>query len=324
MSQLIIGADIGGTSTKVAVADLDSGVLGVAIGGPGNPNAAGLDQSAVTIRQTIAAALSSAGVDRAEDLSAVEAVVIGMAGESRIAGDQAYRAALLPVGLSVSASIVPDLSIAFSAGSPAEEGYVLIAGTGAIAGHIRGDSVMERRDGWGWLIGDGGSGFWLGREAVRATLTTLDRTQQPSDFQRAVLHAAGATDAHSLINSCYATAPVGLARFAPLVVEHAESDATAATICDLAADQLAQTLLDLRPDATSPVVIGGSVLAGSGPIWTRFSALVGAAGITGPRPTGSGVVGALWSGARRLGRADLSLHQLLSMTAATANVSTTR
>ncbi|MFL6025551.1 MAG: N-acetylglucosamine kinase [Friedmanniella sp.] len=315
MSDLVLGADVGGTSTRVAVAALEdssaraAGVLAVAEGGTGNPNLVGLAASAAEIRTATERAL--AGVE-----GTVVGAVFGLAGGSRAAAETGFLAAAVPPGVDVTPELVSDVAVGFSSATPLPNGCILIAGTGAVAGRLVGDRLLDRRDGWGWLLGDRGSGFWLGRQAVRATLDALDEGRRLGPMHRAVLAEAAAPDHLSLVQACYAQPPTWLARFAPLVSRWAEEDEVAGCIADRAADLLAATLGSVRPQAHEPVVLGGSVLATAGPIRTRLASRL--------PPTlalldaESGLVGATWIAARRLGRHSDELHRRLSETVRTA------
>lgn len=309
MTELVIGADVGGTSTRVAVADLEGRVLAIASGGPGNPNLVGLDGSAAQIRATTERAL--AGLD-----GTARAAVLGLAGGSRAAADPGFLPAAMPAGLDVDAVLVSDLAVSFSSATAALEGCVLIAGTGAVAARMVGDELRDRRDGWGYLLGDRGSGFWLGRAAVRATLDALDEGRALTGLTAAVLAEAEAEDYLDLVQACYANPPTWLARFAPLVSRWADLDPVAGALADRAADLLASTLAALRPRTGEPVVLGGSVLATPGPVRDRFVARV-APGLE-LLSAESGVVGATWIAARRLGRASPALHEQLTRTVGTA------
>jgi N-acetylglucosamine kinase-like BadF-type ATPase len=309
VADLVVGADVGGTATRVAVADLTTGVLALARGGPGNPNSVGLAASAEEIRAVTARALAGLTGE-------VVAVVVGLAGGTRVATDPAFLAAAVPPGVAVTPVLVSDLAVGFSSATAADRGCMLIAGTGAVAGRLVGEEVEGRRDGWGWLLGDRGSGFWLGRAAVRATLDAFDEDRPLGPLQRDVLAAAGVPDFLGLVQACYVHPPTWLAGFAPLVSRWADQDPTAGAIADAAADQLAQTLARLDPRPGEPVVLGGSVLATPGPVRDRFASRV-PPGLT-LLSAESGVVGATWIAARRLGRHSAPLHRLLTATAATA------
>ncbi len=190
MTNLLVGADIGGSSTRVAVSTAADGVLSVAVGAVGNPNVVGLDGSAAVIRSTMTRALSGAGLSGAGQAGtgeSVVAVVIGLAGGTRALNDAGFARAVLADGVATPAVIVSDVSVAFASATPAEAGYVMIAGTGAVAGRVTGAEVTDRRDGWGWLVGDRGSGFWLGRAAVQSTLQHLDEGRPLGPMHCAVL-----------------------------------------------------------------------------------------------------------------------------------------
>ena len=318
MTELLLGADVGGSSTRVAVASAEDGILAVALSGPGNPNLVGLDGSAAVIRATAERAL--AGLT-----GTVSAAVVGLAGGSRAAAAPGFLAAALPGRLGERAVLVSDLAVGFSSATPATTGAILIAGTGAVAARLVGEDLQDRRDGWGWLLGDRGSGFWLGRAAVRSTLGALDAGTGPGlagaglgGLATDVLSEAGATDHPSLLQACYDHPPTWLAGFAPLVSRWAGTDPAAAAIADRAADLLAQTLLQVGPRPDEPLVLGGSVLATPGPVRARLTARL---------PSGqavlaaeSGVVGATWIAARRTGLASVALHERLRRTAAAVRV----
>ena len=77
-------------------------------------------------------------------------------------------------GLHCPMRVITDCEAAFATGTSSPSGTVLVAGTGSIAGRIVDHRMVGQSGGYGWLIGDDGSAFWLGREAVRATLKLLD------------------------------------------------------------------------------------------------------------------------------------------------------
>lgn len=309
MTALLVGADVGGSSTRVAVATITDGIVALARSGPGNPNLVGLDGAAQVIRATTERALTGL-------TGTVTAAVVGLAGGSRAAADPGFLAAALPGAAAEQAVLVSDLAVGFSSATPAANGCVLIAGTGAVAARLVGEDLQDRRDGWGWLLGDRGSGFWLGRAAVRTTLAALDAGEAPAGMTADVLAAAGAHDYPGLLQACYDHPPTWLAGFAPLVSRWAGTDPEAGAIADRAADLLADTLTAVGPRPGEPLVLGGSVLAGPGPVRDRLTARL---------PPGldvlaaaSGVVGATWIAARRSGLATDLLHARLRATASTA------
>jgi len=311
-SSLLLGADVGGTTTRVAVATVSGDILAVAAGPAGNPNAVGLDVSAQRIRAAAEQCLGQVGSDAA---GLVRAMVVGLAGGSR--ADETFLSAATPGGTAapdgrgVRARLVSDLSVAFSSATAAPEGYVLVAGTGAVAGHLVDGELLERRDGWGWLLGDEGSGFWLGREAVRSTLATLQSHQPLGPLAEAVVRAAGSRDPVELVQLCYANPPIWLASFGHLVSRHAE-DRAARDIADRAADHLLTTLLGLDLVAGLPLVLAGSVATRPGPVADALARRLRKARPDPVLVAESGLVGALWLAARQAGVRDEQVHARLA------------
>ncbi|MEU8272124.1 BadF/BadG/BcrA/BcrD ATPase family protein [Sphaerisporangium sp. NPDC049002] len=182
-------------------------------------------------------------------------------------------AAALP-GLPV---VVPDILVAFAGATPVPSGSVIIAGTGAVAARIAGRLIIRRCDGYGWLLGDEGSGVWIGRQAARAALAALDGRGPPTALTARVLPAllrhapgrdagaaplAGEALAQAIVAAVYDGEPARLGTLSPLVESAArEGDRVALTILDDAARLLVRTLDTVRaPDPALPVVLAGSLL----------------------------------------------------------------
>jgi N-acetylglucosamine kinase-like BadF-type ATPase len=265
----VIGVDIGGSSTRVAVAGATGDIIGTGRAGGGNPVTHGPATATAELTQALRQALR--GVDPTE----VTVAVIGMAGVGPASRDPAARAAFAQAwraaGLTCHYELVPDPLVAFASGTGAPDGTVVIAGTGAVACAVRGYAVQRLADGHGWLLGDRGSGFWLGREAARATLADLDRQDPLSELSvlvlTEILGSAEVADppratVSALVGAVNAGPPIALARLAPLVSRaHAAGDRAASAIVARAADALADTLDVIRPaGADTPIVLGGGLL----------------------------------------------------------------
>ncbi|HEY9291493.1 MAG TPA: BadF/BadG/BcrA/BcrD ATPase family protein [Microlunatus sp.] len=305
MTGLLIGADVGGTSTRVAIADHRGMVRAVARQPAGNPNAVGVDTSASRVRAAITDAL---GQLRGQEFdpdpvrSGIDAVVLGMAGfATALDAGAEFLAAALPdeVG-SPTVRIVSDLAVGYASATPLPRGYVVIAGTGSGAAEVDRGEIIARRGSWGWLLGDEGAGFWLGREAVRNALLETERRLPYGPLTRAVLQALeiGPDDPTEALAGLtrvpYLSQPVKLAELAPYVTGLVDSDPAAAAICARAADQLARLVLDLQPMPGRPIVATGSVLQTPGPIRSAFTACVQQQLGSAVIDAHSGLVGSLW------------------------------
>lgn len=78
------------------------------------------------------------------------------------------------LGMRQAVHIVPDALVALVAGAPEGVGIVVVAGTGSIAYGVAPDGRTARSGGWGYLLGDEGSAFWLGHAAIRQGIRAID------------------------------------------------------------------------------------------------------------------------------------------------------
>lgn len=295
---LVIGMDLGGTSTRAVVADLGGMVHGSGRAGGGNPTSRGVGPAMAAVRAGLEQALQ--GVDRSQ----VRANVVGAAGFGAPGSVAALGEVWADLGLSGEPVVVGDTEVAFASGTPEPDGSVLISGTGAIASEFVGGQPRRVADGIGWLLGDHGSGFWVGREAIRHSLaptSTAPDTLAVEVSRR--LTGRSEPERQAIITAAYELEPVRISELARLVVELADGgSAAAAGILESAADQLVATLSLVRDAGDETVVvIGGGVLmttvvrqAVERRVRDRWPSAPVAA-------CGSAVGGAAWLAARRLG-----------------------
>ncbi|MER6509733.1 BadF/BadG/BcrA/BcrD ATPase family protein [Nonomuraea sp. NPDC001636] len=279
---LFAGVDAGGTTTRAAVHAADGARLGHGTAGPGNPAAHGPAAARLAIGQALRRALD--GLDPA----LVAASVAGVAG-----GDDAFAATLgrtwAECGIAAPPRMVGDVEIAYAAGTAAPSGTLLLAGTGAAAARFHARAVTAVADGLGWLLGDEGGGFWIGRAGVRAAVRALDRPGDAVDDGRPegrVGRAPGAglpygplvelVGAHfgvtgeprrradRIVRLAQADRML-VAAAAPLVSRAAAAgDECAAGIVAEAARRLTATAARLPGDG--PLVLAGGVLTADGPV----------------------------------------------------------
>ncbi|WP_372443619.1 BadF/BadG/BcrA/BcrD ATPase family protein [Streptomyces adelaidensis] len=304
---LVVGIDAGGTRTRAVLADLGDGrTLGEGTSGPGNA----LTVPGPVLADHLAEALARAVPEPLR--GRVVAVAGGFAGTGhggqaadepgRVRAQAALAAALARVGVTAAeVGVHSDIETAFAAapGHPAD-GLVLVAGTGAVAARIDARVPAATSGGDGWLLGDDGGGFWIGRAAVRAVLRAADGRSGPTALALTVGRALGlpteilppqdyggtdaapchgGTDAapwsaasraayrERLLPAVMDRPPVRLADHAPLVVRAAEEkDAVATRILHEAARRLADTVAALAPRPGEPLVVTGGLLAPDGPL----------------------------------------------------------
>lgn len=295
----VVGLDAGGTSTRALVLDLGGRRVGAGAAGGGNPNSHPPERAAAHIGQALREALD--GLDPAE----VRAGVLGMAGSSKLSDPRVaalYEAAWSGAGLRCPMRVVTDCEAAFATGSASPDGTALVAGTGSIAARIEGHRLVRTAGGYGWLLGDEGSAFWLGREAVRAALRALEAGELDG-LAEEVLALAGVAPGPAawkrLITAVNAAPPIHLARFAPLVTAHAD-EPVAGGVVRRAARILADLAMAARtPDETTPIVLIGS-LVGAPPLGERLRAELAVRTDSPVLVAAEGAAGAAWLAAVEL------------------------
>jgi glucosamine kinase len=248
----VLGLDIGGTSTRARLV-ADSVVLSNATTTSASLIAVGLERASVALDGLLA---RLPGLD-----SPLDAVCAGAAGSrtARETGDF-LRARLAPITRSGDVLVVDDAALVLPAAGLAE-GIAVICGTGSIAtGSWRGREA--RAGGWGYLLGDAGSGYWLVRAAIRALLSRRDSGLPPGDLGARLLAVTGAPDLDALRAAFYRKPEPGTwARYAPAVLDC--SGPVVAGLVRRAADDLAALAARVARQldaAGAPVVLAGGLM----------------------------------------------------------------
>lgn len=212
-SGYIIAVDGGGTSCRVAVADMEGTILGRSLQGAANV-VSNVEGAVANIAAGARAALAEAGLAHV-DLAGLPAFM-GLAGVA-VAGDLDEIGAQLPFARSV---FEDDAAIAMQGAIGDDDGIVAILGTGSVYVGRQGE-IMRRAGGWGFVVGDLGSGARLGRALLQDTLLAHDKIFTHSPLTRAVM-AEFDDDPIELVDFAQQETPGGFARFAPMVFEFAE------------------------------------------------------------------------------------------------------
>ena len=268
MSTFCIGIDLGGSGTRAVLATADGEVLAAGRGGPSGAHggAAG--------RRHIERALASALAPIASRVGQASCRVhVGVRGLS-IPGRR--EAVLLDLSVRLPQAevhISNDATIAVWGGLAARAGVAVLAGTGSIAMARSADGREARSGGYGYLVGDEGSGFWLGREAMAACLRALDGRGQPTLLRDLVCEVAQQRTPQDMVGWLYAGQDQvpRVAGLAPLVSRAAAADdPVAVDLMERAARDLAalahaacrQVWSSRIPDALPIACCGGVWAAG--------------------------------------------------------------
>jgi N-acetylglucosamine kinase-like BadF-type ATPase len=264
MPKILIGADVGGTKTAVAVSE-DDKIVGRA-DGPGAAVRPGRAlASAGTIVEVVRRALSAAGRLTGDTL------VVGAAGAGRDPERDELRTALRNENLATSVVVTTDIEIALAAAFSDGPGIVVSAGTGSVAVGRDQAGKRHRMGGYGWQMGDEGSGYAIGRAALGAVSRAIDGRSPKTALSEKVLGATRSSDFDALIRWAAGASPAEVAALAPHVLAVAASgDPLAQGITDYAARELSQLAIcllprmDLAPPV--PVAVTGGLLAQDQPL----------------------------------------------------------
>jgi N-acetylglucosamine kinase-like BadF-type ATPase len=254
----VIGVDAGGTKTVCYLADQTGTVLAEARGPGAHINAVGSAGVQAILQDVIGAVL-------AESPGELTAICLGMAGVDR-PGEMGLIRGLLERVVSVRhVVIVNDALVALEAGAPAEAGVVLIAGTGSIAYGRDAHGRAARAGGWGYVLADEGSGYWLGRQALRSVMRQADGRGPETALTELLLERYNVSRALELVRTIYSSdlKPAGIASLAATVeAAAAAGDRVAQGIIEMGARELTDAAVSVaRRLALSrfPVVLSGGI-----------------------------------------------------------------
>ncbi|HEY3381416.1 MAG TPA: BadF/BadG/BcrA/BcrD ATPase family protein [Vicinamibacterales bacterium] len=259
----VVGIDAGGTKTVCLLADENGEVISHARAGGANLSTAG--------ELAVEKALHQVMEDAIGDRDIVpSAICLGLAGADRPSDSQIGLGILRRIGFRARALVVNDALIALVAGAGAGPGVVLIAGTGSIVYGRNAQNRAARSGGWGHVLADEGSGYWIGRRALSAVMRQADGRGPRTALTEAVLQHWRLEKATDLVQLVYykELALASIAAIAPMVDRaREEGDAVAACILAEAADELIQAAssvvrrLDMA-DTSFPFLLSGGILGG--------------------------------------------------------------
>lgn len=262
---LFMGIDGGGSKLRVAIVDANLNQLSTLTAGAVNPSIVGRAAAQKCIQDGILQAVRLADIRRGD----IAAVGIGIAGASNLHSEDWLRDTVkhaLP-----RAHIAPssDLEIALIGALGQRHGLLVLAGTGSAVFGVTSDGKRHQVGGWGYLLGDQGSGFWIGSQLLKHVTETHDRAGERgmTALGRACLNELALADPRDLVAWVYRSMespPVRIASLAPFVLRCADAgDELAREILRCAARHLAAQIDTMRrrlDDARAPIAFAGGLL----------------------------------------------------------------
>jgi N-acetylglucosamine kinase-like BadF-type ATPase len=264
VTRILIGADVGGTKTAAGVSDGER-MLSRAEG-PGAAVRPGRAlASAAVIAEVVRQALAGAGRLTGDVL------YVGAAGAGREPERDELRKALRAENLATTVVVATDIEIALAAAFDEQPGIVVSAGTGSVAVGRDRAGKRHRIGGYGWQMGDEGSGYAVGRAALGAVSRAADGRSPRTALSERLLSVTRSEDFDALVRWAAGASPAEVAALAPHVLEiAAQGDPLAQGIADYAARELTQLAICLLPimevDPPVGVAITGGLLSSDGPL----------------------------------------------------------
>jgi N-acetylglucosamine kinase-like BadF-type ATPase len=285
--EYFMGIDGGGSQVRVVITTPDLTILSSAQGGSANPNSAGWDAAAQSIQETVWTALADARLGFGE----IAAVGVGIAGT--VTARDWVRATVSAALPTAALAIASDFEIALVGAQGERLGVLILAGTGSVAFGINEAGESAQVGGWGYLLGDEGSGYMLGLKALQAVVRAADGRDQPTRLTDAVLTTLQLGSPQDLIQWVYTPNRTReIARLAPLVL-NAVDDPVAKRIVAESLDELllaVQTVMRRLKMKSPAFAFAGGLLTESNPLSRGLCAALGLPSI--PMPKYSPVIGA--------------------------------
>lgn len=173
-TRIVLGVDGGGSKTQACIATIGdrssaARIVGRGFAGPSNAIATSFTVAATNVTEAIRQATNVAEIE----LDQVNAVCLAMAGAGRESVKSSWRNWCDEQNL-VNYEIVSDVSAVFAAGCQSGTGVAVISGTGSIVFGCNAMNQTARAGGWGHLISDEGSGYWIAQQALKAVVQAED------------------------------------------------------------------------------------------------------------------------------------------------------
>jgi len=254
----VLGLDGGGTETRCVIVHSSGRVIARGMEGPSNPITVGMHRAVGNLIKAVNDASEKSGID------VFTASTLGIAGTDR-PNIRKQMSNLLPQELG-RISIVSDAESALAGATSCNPGVIAISGTGSIAYAVNSEGKRARAGGWGWKVGDEGSGYSIGREAIRASLKAFDGRVRETGLVDVLCEELCLQKIDEIIDWVYSDdiKPHDVAALAPLVAEESSrGDEIARHILQNAGSELGDAALAvicrLNLEGSFKVAINGGV-----------------------------------------------------------------
>lgn len=271
----VVGVDGGGTGSRAMILDGEGRELGLAQGPPALIHPSNPGAAADAIGETVRRAAKGAGVTLP-----ARALWAGLAGAGRTGAREAVEISLRSLGLAREVRVGMDVEGAHRDAFGAGAGVLMVLGTGSLAWGRDPEGMEIRVGGWGSLLGDEGSGYWLGLQGLRTVARAADGREGATILSATLLEALHLPDPQSLIPWAASAGKGEVAALAPLVLDAAaQGDRGAGAILDRALEEIRFHLREVASrwapwGAPIPFAMVGGLVEEGGGLGDHFRHLV--------------------------------------------------
>jgi N-acetylglucosamine kinase-like BadF-type ATPase len=198
-NNLLLGVN-GGDSTEAIITNMTGTVLGRGLGPASNHHRVGLESAREALRAAVDRAIAQANARGGNGvaMTAISAACFGLSGVDGPDDEDLFRSWLSEMGCTYKVRICNDSELILG-GNPEGWGVALISGTGSICVGRSRDGRTARVGGWGHLLGDEGSGFYMAAEALKLATQAADGRRGSPALLRAALDHWKLNDPKGLI-----------------------------------------------------------------------------------------------------------------------------
>ncbi len=274
--RIVAGIDGGGSSTRAILVNEKGIVLGEGKAGPSSYSSVSLETTKNNIQKALLNAWASVEIIKRSGELKLDVIFIGLGGVLTEQDKQAVRNIVSDLNIVDKSRIYVenDTRISLAGGLAGQAGLSLIVGTGSVCYGKRADGSEWKAGGWGHLIDDPGSGYYIGLNGLITMVRAVDGRGDSSPLTDALFQHLKLKDINEIIYTLYQQefTRTDVAALAPIVLEYAvQGDEIGKRIVQKSAEELALMVetvvkkLKLEDESVLLTMTGG--IAQSGPVF---------------------------------------------------------
>jgi len=220
--KFLVAVDAGGSKTEYGIRSLSGGEVRHYVYGGSNYRTIGIDQAYTNLVESFHTTCKAEGL-KLED---IQGTVFGIAGCDTSEDMHVYREMVGALGFDEGQiALYNDCELAFLAAAEAP-GFCMVAGTGSNCMAFHPGQPISRAGGWGALLSDGGSGFWIAQQVMKEMLLFADGSGAARSVYEGIARYFGIDDFASVQSRFAAMDVAEIASSARIILEYAEAGDT--------------------------------------------------------------------------------------------------